>query len=81
MVVICSLGSTFWFTAYVNELPAYYDVCELCTGIQATEDICVWGVLQKMQWERVYAFLILFLMVSYSFALIVERWLKYSLAG
>jgi biopolymer transport protein ExbB/biopolymer transport protein TolQ len=34
-----------------------------------------------MTWERIYAFVILCLMVSYSFALIVERWLKYWLAS
>jgi biopolymer transport protein ExbB/TolQ len=89
LVGICCLMATLYFTARVNELPEYNYVCALCTnhpGVETctcptTEDICGWGLLQKMRWERTYAFVILSLMVSYSFALIVERCLKYSLAS
>ena len=89
VVGICCLVATLWFTAHVNDLPVINYTCALCAGeptvegcnCPTTEDICVWGVMQKMRWERVYAFLILCLMVSYSLALIVERWLKYSLAS
>jgi len=89
LVGICCLIATLYFTARVNELPDYNHVCALCTGeldvegctCPTTEDIYVWGVVQKMRWERLYAFLILGLMVSYSFALIAERFLTYSLAS
>ena len=89
LVGICCLIATLYFTARVNELPDYNYVCALCTGrpsvegctCPTTEDFYAWGILQKMRWERLYAFVILGLMVSYSFALIVERCLKYSLAS
>lgn len=88
-VGICCLIATLYFTARVNEVPDYKYVCELCTGESSTEacscptteDVYVWGILQKMRWERLYAFLILGLLVSYSFALIAERHLTYSLAS
>jgi biopolymer transport protein ExbB/TolQ len=83
------LIATLYFTARVNELPNYNYVCALCTGESSTdacscpttEDISVWGVVQKTRWERIYAFVILGLLVSYSFALIAERFLTYSLAS
>ena len=89
VVGICCVAATVFFTEYVNDLPDYSSLLALSTGPvgagvighSATEDICVWGVLQKLRWERIYAFVILLLIVSYSFALIVERWLKYSIAS
>ena len=89
VVGICCLIATAFFIAHVNDLPDYSSLLALSTGpvgtevicCSATEDICGWGVLQKLRWERIYAFAILLLMVSYSFALIVERWLKYSIAS
>ena len=89
VVGICCVAATVFFTAYVNELPDYSSLLALSTGpvraevtgYSATEDICVWGVLQKLRWERIYAFVILLLMVSYSFALIIERCLKFSIAS
>lgn len=89
VLAVCAVTITVWFVARVNEMPDYGLQCNLlggCTGTSpcscpTTEDICVWGVLQKLRWERICAFLFLCVMSLSCFALMIDRWLIYTLAG
>jgi hypothetical protein len=73
-VGICCVTVTVFFTAYVNDLPDYSSLLAVSIGpagadvigVLPTEDICVWGVLQKLRWERIYAFVILYGHTSFS---------------
>ena len=86
---VCAVTIAVLFVALVNVMPDYSLQCNLLGGgtgtspggCPATEDICEWGILQKMSWDRICALLFLCVMSLSAFALMFDRWLIYTLAG
>lgn len=88
VLAVCALTITIWFVAGVNEMPDYgpQNLLGSSTGTNpssytATEDCCLWCVSPKLRWDRICAFLILGVMSLSAFALMFDRWLRYTMAG
>lgn len=89
VLAVCAVTLTIWFVVRVNEMPDNGLQCKLLDSgtdtipfsCPATEDYCGWGVLQKLRLERMGVFLFLCVMSLCSFAIMVDRWLIYTLAG
>lgn len=76
------------FGIYINSAPIISVWCVKCGEsyggscfCAATEDINLWGMIQKHHWELPAIYLILFLAGLYAAALTVERFLVFSYAG
>src|SRR4030095_13183333 len=87
-LAVFAVTTTIWFAAKMSQT-CDYPQCDLlgnCTGTtpdcySATEDINLWGMVQKLRWERIGTFTFLFVMSLSCFALMVDRWLRYAVAA
>jgi biopolymer transport protein TolQ len=89
LLTIFAFVSIVWLTAGVSDRPDFRPDCAACADsvgsdsciCTTTGDLSQWGVYQKVRWERIYAYTLLFLLSLWCFALMIERWITYTRAG
>jgi biopolymer transport protein TolQ len=82
---ICAFISITMYSVYLNAMPQYVIECTGCINCPPgencrclpTEDICLWGMVQKMSWITLLAYMALYILLCYAIAVVVERWLTY----
>ena len=79
---VCAFISITMYSIYLNSVPDYTIVCYGCTTgadcvCHTTEDINLWGMIQKLNGVTMLAYLALYILLSYAIAIVVERWLTY----
>lgn len=85
ILAVCAVTITVWFSALITEIPDYaplfggsYDTSS-CSP--TTEDFYVCGGFQALSVQHVATLLFLFFMSLFCFAVMADRWLRYTLAG
>ncbi|HJQ23544.1 MAG TPA: MotA/TolQ/ExbB proton channel family protein [Blastocatellia bacterium] len=73
---VCAFISITMYSVYLNTAPRHTIICPQYT-CPATEDFCLWGMLQRSSWMTLLAYLALYGLLAYASALVVERWLTY----
>ncbi len=79
---VCAFISITMYSIYLNVVPQYTIVCTGCSpggscSCNATEDYCLWGMVQKNCSATLCAYIALSVLLCYAIAVIVERWLTY----
>lgn len=86
---LCLFAIIITINVYVNSEPNYDYICTACQGHTVSDfctcpteaDICLWGVFMKIGWETVYAYVALFILSLYAFALMVRKGIEYAEAS
>ena len=87
VLTLCAFISITALTIYINHVPDVVIEC-LCNELVSvsngccnqTEDINLWGMVQKQNNISNWGYLIMFLLAMYALAVIIERTLKYWVA-
>jgi biopolymer transport protein ExbB/TolQ len=79
---VCAFISITMYSVYLNSVPDCTIVCYGCaTGADcvchATEDVNLWGMIQKLNGVTLLAYLLLYVLLCYAIAIVIERWLTY----
>lgn len=78
---VCAFISITMYSVYLNAVPQYVIECTGCAGTDgcctATEDPNLYGMIEKINWVTLVAYLAMYALLCCAIGIVVERWLVY----